>query len=343
MIARREFLGLGLGAVAAATVGEVLASCGSAVTGMARSTPLPPPETKTIRLNFSVCDAPLMVAEPYLREEGFTDIQLSDINPQLTALANGKSDVAVPFVATLAAAVDAGKPYIGIGQLHPGCVELWAPQSVASLTELRGRTVVVNSKTPNFIANIFIFLALKNAGVDPSEVNFVVDPSADLTKLYLEGKSDLLFQWGMGAVAFHSNPANTGHVVLDQAMDPAWSHEDCCVIATTSDWFTANPVAARRVLRAIYRAADSLPGDRLNAARMATDNGLFGGGKNLALVRGAANMVPYGWREYDLARSMRFHARLMDSVGLLNLTPDQAVARAVDARIAKNLATELKH
>jgi NitT/TauT family transport system substrate-binding protein len=341
-LGRREFIRLGLGAVAAITVGDALASCVSPVTHMASSTPLPPPETKTIRLNFSPCDAPLMASEPYLRDEGFTDVQFSDISPQLASLTNGKADIAVPFLATLAAAVDSGKPFIGFGSLHPGCVELWAPQSVAALTDIRGHTVVVNSETPNFIANIFIFLALKNAGIDPSEVNFAVQPNADLTQLFLEGKSDLLFQWGTGAVAFHANPANKGHVVLDQTMDAPWSHEDCCVITTTKEWLHANPVAARRALRAIYRAADRLPKDRADAAKIATDSGLFGGTKNVELVRGAANMAPYDWRKYDLADSMRFHAKLMNSVSLIKLTADDVVAKAIDTRIANELAIELK-
>jgi ABC-type nitrate/sulfonate/bicarbonate transport system substrate-binding protein len=342
LLGRREFIRLGFGVVAAISVGDVLASCASAVTHVASSTPLPPPETKTIRLNFSTCDAPLMASEPYLRQEGFTDVQFSDISPQLVSLTTGKADIAVPFVASLAAAVDSGKPFIGFGPLHPGCVELWAPQSVSTLADLRGHTVVVNSKIPNFIANSFMFLALKNAGIDPSEVNFVVQPNADLTELFLEGKSDLLFQWGTGAVAFRANPANMGHIVLDQAMDATWSHEDCCVMTTSTDWLRANPIAAKRVLRAIYHAADSLPIDRLDAAKTATDKGLFGGAKNVQLVRGAANMVPYAWRKYDLSQSMLFHAQLMDSVGLLKLSPDEAVARAIDPRIAKELATELK-
>jgi NitT/TauT family transport system substrate-binding protein len=342
LLGRRDFIRLGFGVMAAVAVGDALAACGSVASRSASTMPLPPPEIRTIRLNFSVCDAPLVASEPYLRDEGFTDIQFSDVSPQLASITSGKADVAVPFVATLAAAVDSGKPFVGIGPLHPGCVELWASQSVATLADIRGHTVVVNSKTPNFIANIFIFIALKNAGINPSEVNFVVDPAADLTQLYLTGKSDLLFEWGTGAVAFHTNPANKGHVVLDQAMDATWSREDCCVIATTAEWLNSNPVAAKRMLRAIYPAADSLPKDRVDVAKMATDKGLFGGAKNLDLVRCPTNMVPYDWRQYGLADSMHFHAQLMNAVGLLKLTPDQAVATAIDEAIAKELATELK-
>jgi hypothetical protein len=95
-------------------------------------------------------------------------------------------------------------------------------------------------------------------------------------------------------------------------------------------------------MRAIYKAADSLHSDRAAAAKVATDKGLFGGAKNVDLVTGAANMVPYDWRKYDLAESMRFHAGLLNSVGLVKLTADDAAGRAIDPRLQKELTAELK-
>ena len=53
-------------------------------------------------------------------------------------------------------------------------------------------------------------------------------------------------------------------------------------------------------------------------------------------------MVPYDWRTYDLADSMRFHAKLLNSVGLLKLTPDEVVTKVVDLHFTKELAIELK-
>jgi len=64
--------------------------------------------------------------------------------------------------------------------------------------------------------------------------------------------------------------------------------------------------------------------------------------KNVELVRGAANMVPYDWRMYDVAASMRFHAQLLNAVSLLKFTPDGAVTKATDLRFANELAVEIK-
>jgi len=245
------------GKAAAARAAGNLAASGS-------PTPLPPPETKTIRLGLAPCDAPLMISERYLQDEGFTDIQFQAAGG-VAQLTDGNADLAVTFPPWLTSAAEGGKAVIAIGPVHPGCLEFWAPQSVATLKDVRGHTVVVKSKTPDDGTYPFYAMALKNAGVDPSEVNFVVDPAADLTQLFLDGKSDLVQLGTTGLVAFKTNSASKGHAVFDQAMEPPWSQQACCILATTTDWLRANPAGAKRALRAIYRAADSLPKDRADA------------------------------------------------------------------------------
>jgi len=351
MLTRRQVLHRGVGAAAALTAAPLLAACGPAsapaptatlaATVAATATPLPPPETTTIRLLLAACDLPIMAAASNLRDEGFTDVQFIDGAP-LPALVGGKVDLAGSmFTYAPAVAVEAGQPVVALGGLHTGCVQIWAPQDVATLKDLRGRTVVVRSKAPDDTTYSFLAIAIKNAGLDPGSVNFVVQPDADLTKLFLDGKSDALFLAVQGAFAFQTNPANKGHLVLDQAMEAPWTQQVCCVLSTTTNWVKANPVAAKRALRAIYRAADNIPKDRADMAKVATDKGLFGGAPNVAVVRGAANMVSFDWRKYDTAESMRFHANLMNGVGLLKMTPDDAVTKATDLRFTRQLQTEI--
>ena len=57
--------------------GLALAGCSDEESPPATPTPEPPPETTAIRLSLGVCDAPFMVCEPFLREEGFSEVQLS--------------------------------------------------------------------------------------------------------------------------------------------------------------------------------------------------------------------------------------------------------------------------
>lgn len=343
VVKRREIIRLGVGIVGAVAAGDILAACAPAAVlapASASPSPLPPPESTTIRLGIGACDLPIFAAERNLRDEGFTDVQFSD-SPAVPALTGGKADLVTMFVTTLAVNVEAGTPLLGLGGLHTGCAQVWAPLGVATMKDLVGRTVVVRSKAPTDNTYAYIAIGLKNAGVDPSSVNFVVQPDADLTKMFLDGKSDALFLAAQNTFAFQTNPGNKGHVVLDQAMEAPWSQEVCCVLTTTTDWAKANPVAAKRALRAIYRAADSIPMDRADLAKVATDSGLFGGAKNVAVVRGAANMVPYDWRNYDLAESTRFHAKLLNQVGLSKMTPDEAVTRATDLLFSQQLRREI--
>jgi NitT/TauT family transport system substrate-binding protein len=344
-LTRREFMRLAALAGTGLAATSLLNACAPAPAAIptpppATSTPLPPPETTAIRLAIGACDLPMVAAERYLRDEGFTDVQFSD-SAALAALMGGKADLGAALMPALATAVDAGRPVVGLGGLHPGCAQIWAPQNVATLKDLPGRTVVVRSKTPADFIYAFLAISLKNTGVDPGSVNFVVQSDADLTKLFLDGKNDALLLLATDAVAFQTNTANKGHIVMDQAMDAPWSQEDCCVLATTTEWVKANPSATKRALRAIYRAADAIPADRADAAKLATDKGLFGGAQNVALVRSASNMVRYDWRKYDVAESMRFHAKLLNEVGLLKMTADESATKATDLRIWRQLQSEI--
>ena len=73
-------------------------------------------------------------------------------------------------------------------------------------------------------------VVLKQAGVDPKDVNFVVQADADPVKLYLDGKNDAVFVATTWAAALKVNPANKAHVIHSQVMDEPWAHLDCCIL-----------------------------------------------------------------------------------------------------------------
>ncbi|TMF77565.1 MAG: ABC transporter substrate-binding protein [Chloroflexi bacterium] len=344
-ITRREVLRRGTALAAGLMVLPLLEACGQAAapvstaTATPTPTPLPAPETTTFRIQCASCDAPVMAAERYLRDEGFTDVQITDTGGA-AALTAGKLDMTIFFPPSIANAVQSGTKLVALGGIHPGCVEIWAPQSVPALTDLRGKTVVVRSKALSELGYSYLALVLKQAGVDPAAVNFVVQADADPVKLYLEGKNDAVFAATTATAALKANPANKGHVIHSQVMDEPWSKLDCCILAANAEWYRANPIAAKRALRAIYRSADALPADRADAAKIATDKGLFGGAANVALVREAANMVPVAWRMSDVEKSIGFFAPLLNDTGLSKLTAGE-IANVVDLRIFKELKSEL--
>jgi NitT/TauT family transport system substrate-binding protein len=343
MLTRREVLRRGAGIAAGLTAGRWLAAYALAPTRasqLTQSAPLPAPETTTFRIACAPCDAPIMAAERYLREEGFTNIEITDAATG-PGLASGRLEMGIMFPPTLANTLQQQQRVVGLAGLHPGCSEIWAQPGIASVKDLRGRTIGARSKVLGDLAYSYMTVVLKHAGVNPGEVNFVVQPDADLVRLYLEGHNDAVFVPTVPAAALRANPANKGHIVHSQIMHNPWFGLDCCLLVTRPDWYRANPVAAKRAVRAIFRAADSQPAHRVEAVKLVTDRGLFGGARNFDNVLEAANMVPANWRELDAERSVRFFGQLLAEVGLLQISVDEMV-KALDLRILRELRTELK-
>ncbi len=334
MVTRREVLRRGVGAAAALTAGPILASCAPA------AAPLPPPETTSIKLAAGACDSAIFGAERFLREEGFTDVQFTDALTA-TAITAGNAHIGNAFPQAFFNSVESAPKVVALGGLHPGCIEIWAQPGIASVKDLKGRTITVPSKALASLPYTWMAMALKQAGVDPKDVNFVVQADADLLKLYLDGKSDALFVATTAAAALKTNPANKGKAIFSQVMDEPWKSTNCCCLIASEPWYRANPIAAKRAMRAIYRTADALPADRADAAKLATDKGLFGGAPALANVREAANMVPLDWRTYDLEKAIRFYVPLLTDVGVLKTSADDLV-KSIDLKIFKELSTELK-
>jgi NitT/TauT family transport system substrate-binding protein len=351
MLTRREALRRGIGAATMLTAGPLLASCAPAAVSSPSPTAvvptatvaatLAPPETTSIKLAAGACDSAIFGAERYLREEGFTDVQFTDA-ATATAIAAGNANIGNAFPQAVFNSVEGSGPkVVALGGLHTGCNEIWAQPGIASLKDLKGRTISVTAKTLTNLPYSWMAMALKQAGVDPKDVNFVVQADADVLKLYLDGKSDVMYVATTAAAALMANPANKGHVIFSQVKDEPWKSTNCCFIIVSEPWYRANPIAAKRAMRAIYRTADALPADRSDAAKLAADKGLFGGAAALANITVAANMVPLDWRTYDLEKAVRFYAPLLTDVGLVKASTDD-VLKAIDLKIFKELSTELK-
>lgn len=340
LLTRREFMRL----AAMTSAGVALAACAPSPTPVPPTPTIAPLETTTIRLGCGACDAPFFAAESNLRGEGFGDVQINDVGSAgaQPALTSGKIDLGVVIPSHFIDAIQSGVNLVALGSLHAGCIEIWSPQSVASLKDLVGKTVVVPAKTlAGPVIYSYAAIVLEQAGVDPKSVNFDVQPTADAVKLYLDGKNDAVVASTTGLAALKVNPANKGHAIHNQMMDAPWSSLDCCIIVATQDWVRANPVAAKRALRAIYKTADALPADKTAVAKLAADKGLFGGAPALDYIRESANMNYKTWRNSDPEKSVRFYASLIAGIGLLTTSADN-LAKPIDLGILHALSAELQ-
>ena len=101
-------------------------------------------------------------------------------------------------------------------------------------------------------------------GLSPKDINWVVHPYSDYERLLVERKID----------AFMTGPPYSqilrekkiGHVLVDTTSDKPWSQYLCCVIASTREFVRQHPVATKRAVRALLKAAD-LCGAQTTASR----------------------------------------------------------------------------
>jgi hypothetical protein len=89
-----------------------------------------------------------------------------------------------------------------------------------------------------------------------------------------------------------------GRVVVNSVLDRPWSQYFCCMLAGSTDYVEHHPVATKRVVRAILKAADLCASEPARAARMLVDGGftpalrLCGAGARGAPVRQVARIRP---------------------------------------------------
>ena len=101
-----------------------------------------------------------------------------------------------------------------------------------------------------------------------------------------------------------------------------------------------HPVATKRVVRAILKAADLAPASRRAAARQLVDGG-FTPRYDYALQ--TLNELPYDkWREYDAEDTIRFYALRLHELGMIKSTPQKIIADGTDWRFLDELKRELK-
>ena len=131
-----------------------------------------------------------------------------------------------------------------------------------------------------------------------------------------------------------------GHVILRTAVDRPWSQYFCCMLAANREYAARYPVATKRVIRAVLKAADLCASEPELAARQIVEGG-FTERYDFALE--ALREIPYDkWREYDPDDTLRFYAVRLHELGTIKSTPQQIIANGTDWRFLNELKRELK-
>jgi len=302
-------------------------------------------ETTTVRIFANrpgICVAPQYIAEPLLRAEGFTDVRFVGLTattgaPAAQAVASGNADFTVTFAAPLAIAIDGGAPITLLSGVHVGCFELFGNEGVRSITDLKGKSVGVQglgSSQHVYAASIAAYV-----GLDPTkDIHWAINLAVKPTELYEKGQIDAF-------VGFPPEPQDLrvrhiGHVVVNSAVDRPWSQYFCCMLAGNREFVRKNPVATKRVLRAILKAVDLCVREPPSVARQLVDTG-FTDRYDYALQ--TLGELPYDkWREYDPEDTLRFYALRLHEAGMVKSSPQKIIAEGTDWRFLDEVKRELK-
>jgi NitT/TauT family transport system substrate-binding protein len=302
----------------------------------------PPLETTAIRLvrPSGICVAPIYLAKELLRAEGFAEISYVAVpggvaSAQLTS--RGEADFLLNFAAPLLIPMDAGEPLTVIAGAHVGCFELFANDTVHRITDLKGKSVgvqAINSSQHVFLASMATYV-----GLDPNrDINWVTSSSPKPKELFAAGKIDAFL--GFPPEPQEMRARNLGHVVVNSALDIPWSQYFCCMVAGNTDFIREHPVATKRVLRAILKAAEMCATDPASAAKRLVDGG-FTQRYDYALQ--TLTDLPYDrWREYNPEDTLRFYALRLHEAGMIGSSPNKIIAEGTDWRFLNELKRELK-
>ena len=299
------------------------------------------PETASVTLakTPALCNAPQFIAEELLRAEGFTEIRyVETIAPEVpNAVGAAKVDFAMAYASQFVAAIDAGEPVTLLGGIMVGCFELFGGDNVRSISDLKGKTVGVQGIGSQ--PHTLVTLMAAQVGLDPkTDIRFVIDPKLKPIELFAAGKIDAFL--GFPPEPQELRARKIGHVLVNTALDRPWSQYFCCLLAGNREFVRKNPVASKRVLRAILKTTDLCASDPANAARQLVDRG-FAQRYDYALQTLKDN--PYDkWREYDPEDTLRFYSLRMHEVGFIKATPQQIIADGTDWRFLNELKRELK-
>jgi NitT/TauT family transport system substrate-binding protein len=112
------------------------------------------------------------------------------------------------------------------------------------------------------------------------------------------------------------------------------------MLAAHRDYVRRHPVATKRALRAIIKAADLCVSEPTRVAQHIVDGG-FTPRYDYALQ--TLKEIPYvKWREYNSEDTVRFYSLRLREVGMIKSSPNKILAESTDWRFWNELKRELK-
>ena len=302
----------------------------------------PPPETTTLRLTSTpaICLAPQYVAAELLQGERFTEVQYVKTTGgggTTRALASGEAHISTAFSGPLLLRADAGDPIVLLAGVHVGCFKLFGTDRVRAIRDLKGKTVAVFELGSGH--HVFLASMAAYVGLDPrKDIHWVVHPPAEAKRLLADGTIDAYL--GFPPDPQELRARRIGHVVVDSTIDRPWSQYFCCMVAANRAFVAQHPVATKRALRALLKAADLCAREPERVAQLLVEQGYA---ERYEYALQTLQEIPYAkWREYDPEDTVRFYALRLHEAGMITSSPQKLIAQGTDWRFFNELKKELK-
>jgi NitT/TauT family transport system substrate-binding protein len=316
----------------------------SVTTRLRAEEPDPPPETTTIRLakSPSLCIAPVYVVSDLLNAEGFTNVVhvetgfFGGTDQDKAMWSSSDADFNLNFSGPLLLEIDRGLSTTILAGIHVGCFELFAREGIRSVADLKGRTVGVQSlESP---PHVFLSAMATLVGLNPGkDIEWVTSAKVKPIELFAEGKIDAFL--GFPPEPQRLRAQNIGRVIVNSAQDRPWSQYFCCMLAGKREFVRRNPIATRRVVRAMLRATDLCVSEPTLVAQRMVDRGFA---PRLDYAAQTLADVPYNrWREYDPEDTIRFYALRLREAGMIKSSPAKLITDGADWRFLNAVRREM--
>src|SRR4030095_15161922 len=127
---------------------------------------------------------------------------------------------------------------------------------------------------------------------------------------------------------------------VNSSVDRPWSQYFCCMVSGRREFVRQYPVATKRAVRAILKAADICALEPDRATRFLVEKDYA---KRYDYTLQAMQNIPYDkWREYDPEDTVRFYALRLHEAGMIKRSPQKIITQGTDWRFFNELKKELK-
>lgn len=222
-----------------------------------------------------LCVAPMHIAHElgFFEEEGLKYEIIKSETSVFDLMVAGQVDGFQQMLPAMIQRIDNGMEANIVSGVHTGCLKSVAPidSPINDVTDLKGKKIGVPGLASSQAIVMQRTLLAHGIGATPGnmEVEFVVYNNADLPLALANGEVDVIALGDPNASVLVENGDHK--LIFDQASDPLYVDEYCCIIALRPDFLKNYPQTAAKYLRAMQRAGMYIQENPLEAAKVQLD------------------------------------------------------------------------